>query len=116
MGIASKGPRIVLWELRRGCMVSGQEGHSSVSRESENWTGIFRDGAQVDFHSLEGAFIDNVGRADQHSCYVDVLDGQFNDKEMVVRFDLVGRCSVLERDDIVSYWSGHFVSLIVCDF
>ncbi|KAH0863297.1 hypothetical protein HID58_080508 [Brassica napus] len=25
MGIASKGPRIVLRELRRGCTVSGQE-------------------------------------------------------------------------------------------
>ncbi|KAF3574795.1 hypothetical protein F2Q69_00059724 [Brassica cretica] len=36
MGIASKGPRIVLRELSRGCTVSGQE-FSRIDRESVFW-------------------------------------------------------------------------------
>ncbi|KAF3503026.1 hypothetical protein F2Q69_00043041 [Brassica cretica] len=71
---------------------------------------------EIDLHSFKGAFVDNIGRAsgvDQHSRYVDVLDRQLDDKEIVVGFGLIGRCPVLERNDIVSCWSGHPVSFII---
>ncbi|KAF3576916.1 hypothetical protein DY000_02032920 [Brassica cretica] len=58
----------------------------------------------------------NIGRAsgvDQHSRYVDVLDRLLDDKEIVVGSGRIGRCPVLERNDIVSCWSGHPVSFIV---
>ncbi|KAF2571756.1 hypothetical protein F2Q70_00002388 [Brassica cretica] len=49
MGIAFKGPRIALWELRRGYMVSGQE------VGPRPWTRIDR---ELGFRELSG--IDSV--------------------------------------------------------
>ncbi|KAF2603320.1 hypothetical protein F2Q70_00025914 [Brassica cretica] len=65
---------------------------------------------------ITGSQVDNIGRTsgvDQHSRYIDVLDRQLDEKEMIVGFGLIGRCPVLERNDIVSCWSGHPVSFIV---
>ena len=73
----------------------------------------------ADSHSLEGAFKNNISRAsgvDQYSCYVDALDRQLNDKEVIPRFGLVSHCSILERDDVASKRVQHIVPLSFDDF
>ncbi|KAF2618101.1 hypothetical protein F2Q68_00038950 [Brassica cretica] len=77
MGIASKGPRIVLRELRRGCTVSGQE-FSRIDRE-------------LVFRKLSG--IDSVVTGFDPNSY-DALNSPFS---MVASCFLQTSCLILRR-------------------